>query len=155
MGVPLLTWGSVEDGGVTVKPWVGPAGPGLGRPGRLTTWSKERGKRQLEFGMEMQSNEVSGRNANSPEAGGTGSLVQSAPAQGIINDCLWRVEGGGWRAEPEGEGWWVAWEGGRLRVEGELEILKHYPQIFAASSKFSSSSSYSVAPCCGVAAGLC
>ena len=24
--------------GVTVKPWVGPAGPGLGRPGRLTTW---------------------------------------------------------------------------------------------------------------------
>ena len=34
--------------------FVGPAG--------LTTWSKERGKRQSEFGMEMQSNEVSGRN---------------------------------------------------------------------------------------------
>ena len=38
------------------------------RQGRLTTWSKERGKRQSQFGKEMQSHEVSGGNAYSPEA---------------------------------------------------------------------------------------
>ena len=76
---------------VTVKSRarIGPAGPGLGRPGRLTTWSKERGKRQSEFGMEMQNNEVSGRNTDSPEAGSTRPLVQSTPAQGFTKKCLW------------------------------------------------------------------
>ena len=59
-----------------------------GRPSHLTTWSKERGKRQSEFGLEMQSNEVSAGNAKSPLAGNTVSLVQNtrAPAQGIIED---------------------------------------------------------------------
>ena len=63
--------------------------PGLdrtGRPGRLTTCSKEREKRQSEFGMEMQSNEVSGRNTDSPEAGSTRPLVPSTPAQGFIKE---------------------------------------------------------------------
>ena len=76
-----------------------PARRELGRPGRsrLTTWSKERGKRQSEFGMEMQSHEVSGGNADSPEASNTGSLVQSPPAQGnIVNthglSTVWNVE---------------------------------------------------------------
>ena len=82
---------------MTVKPWVGPADPGLGRPGRLTTWLKERGKRQSEFGMEMQSNEEWGRNddLDSPEAGGNGSLlIQSTPGIRVINHCLW-VRGAG------------------------------------------------------------
>ena len=75
---------------VTVKSWawIGPAGPGLGSPGRLTTWSKERGKRQSEFGMETQGNEVSGRNTDSPEAGSTRPLVPSTPAQGFIKERL-------------------------------------------------------------------
>ena len=64
-----------------------PAGPGLGRSGHLTTWSKERGKRQSEFGMEMQSNEVSGR--NSSEVGSTRPLVLSTPAHGFIKERLW------------------------------------------------------------------
>ena len=65
---------------------IGPADPGFGRPGRLTTWVQERGKRQPEFGMEMQSNEVSGRNTDSPEAGSTRPLVPSTPAQGFIKE---------------------------------------------------------------------
>ena len=58
----------------------------LGRPGRLTTWSKDRGKRQSEpeFSMEMQSHEVSGGNAYSPEASNTGLVEQSTLAQGNI-----------------------------------------------------------------------
>ena len=47
---------------------------GLGRPGRLTTWSKERGKRQSELGVEKQSHEVSSGNADSPEASNTGAV---------------------------------------------------------------------------------
>ena len=66
---------------------IGPAGPGLGRPGRLTTWSKEREK----AGMEMQSNEVSGRNTDLPEAGSTRPLVPSTPAQGFIKESLWAL----------------------------------------------------------------
>ena len=59
---------------------------GLGRPGRLTTWSKERGKRQSEFGMEMQSHEVSGGNAKLPDESNTRLLMQSTPAQGSVID---------------------------------------------------------------------
>ena len=58
----------------------------LGQPGCLTTWSKEREKRQSEFGKEMQSHEVSGGNAYSPDASNTRPLVQSTPAQGNIVD---------------------------------------------------------------------
>ena len=58
----------------------------LGRPGCLTTWSKEKGKRQSEFGMEMQSHEVSGGNADSPDASNTRPLMQSTPAQGNVID---------------------------------------------------------------------
>ena len=79
----------------------GPAGPGrdsralgragrsrceMGQPGCLTTWSKEKGKRQSEFGMEMQSHEVSGGNAESPDVSNARPLMQSTPAQGDIVD---------------------------------------------------------------------
>ena len=55
---------------------------------------------ESEFGVEMQSHEVSGGNADSPEASNTGSLVQSTPAQGnIVNShaedswTLWQAQG--------------------------------------------------------------
>ena len=65
------------------------AGP-AGLFDHLVKGEREIGKRQSEFGEEMQSNEVSlaGGNANAPIAGNTGLLVQStqAPSQGNIVD---------------------------------------------------------------------
>ena len=52
----------------------------------MTTRSKEKRKRQSEFGMEMQSHEVSGGNAELPDASNTRLLMQSSPAQGKIID---------------------------------------------------------------------
>ena len=65
----------------TGQPRVGPAGP-------FDHLVKGEGKRQSEFGMEMQSNEVSGRNADSHEAGSTRPLLPSTPAQGYIEERL-------------------------------------------------------------------
>ena len=52
----------------------------------MTTWSKKKEKRQSEFGMEMQSYEVSGGNTELHDASNTRQLIQCTQAQGNIID---------------------------------------------------------------------